>query len=143
MRCLNGLDPKHEIPLQSLIPSLQRRPRPYIYSEEEIRRIVEAAGELPSINGIRALTCSTLFGLIAVTSLRVSEAVSLDVDNVDLEAGVLTIRHGKLGKARLQSLAESTTTRLVVLQTGLRSSELINLRRGDVINHRHRGSHPL
>lgn len=109
---LYGLDPKHGIPPQSLIPSLQRRPRPYIYSEEEIRRIVEAAGELPSVNGIRALTCTALFGLIAVTGLRISEALSLDVDDVDLEAGILTIRQGKLGKERLLPLAESTTARL-------------------------------
>ena len=71
-----------------------------------------AAAELPSINGIRALTCSTLFGLIAVTGLRVSEALSLDVADVDLEAGLLTLRRGKLGKARLLPISDSTTVRL-------------------------------
>src|SRR5258708_33681201 len=70
---LHSMDSKHEVPPRSLIPSRIRRPHPYIYSEDDIRRIVEAAAELPSINGIRALTCSTLFGLIAVTGLRVSE----------------------------------------------------------------------
>jgi integrase/recombinase XerD len=101
------------VPPQALIPGRQRRPRPYIYSEEEIRRIVEAAAELPSINGIRALTCSTLFGLIAVTGLRVSEALSLDVADVDLEAGLITLRRGKLGKERLLPVSDSTTARLV------------------------------
>jgi integrase/recombinase XerD len=95
------MDSRHEVPPQSLIPSRVRRPHPYIYSEDEIRRIVVAAAELPSINGIRALTCSTLFGLIAVTGLRVSEALSLDAADVDLENGVLTLQQGKLGKARL------------------------------------------
>jgi integrase/recombinase XerD len=71
---LQGLDSKHEVPPQVLIPGHYRRTRPYIYSDEEIRRIVETAGALPSINGIRALTISTLFGLIAVTGLRISEA---------------------------------------------------------------------
>ena len=51
---MHGLDQRHEVPPQALIPGRQRRPRPYIYSEEEIGRIVEAAAELPSINGIRA-----------------------------------------------------------------------------------------
>jgi integrase/recombinase XerD len=110
---LHSIDQKHEVPPQALIPDRYRRSRPYIYSDEEIRRIVEAATELPSINGIRALTCSTLFGLIAVTGLRVSEAISLDVADVDLEAGLITLRRGKLGKERLLPVSDSTTARLV------------------------------
>jgi integrase len=110
---LNCIDPKHEVPPKGLIPSRQLRPRPYIYSDEEIQRIVEAAGELPSINGIRALTYSTLFGLIAVTGLRIGEAISLDVVNVDLKTGIVTLRRGKLGKARLLPLSESAIIRLV------------------------------
>jgi integrase len=109
---LHCIDPKHEVPPQALIPTRYRRSRPYIYSDEEIRRIVETAAELTSINGIRALTCSTLFGLIAVTGLRISEALSLDVADVDLEAGVITLRCGKLGKARLVPVSDSTTIRL-------------------------------
>lgn len=105
---LHGTDSKHEVPPQSLIPSRVRRPHPYIYSEEDIRRIVEAAAELPSINGIRALTCSTLFGLIAVTGLRVSEALSLNATDVDLENGVISLQQGKLGKARLLPVMDCT-----------------------------------
>lgn len=109
---LHCIDSKHEVPPQALIPTRYRRARPYIYSDEEIRRIVETAAELTSINGIRALTCSTLFGLIAVTGLRISEALSLDVADVDLEAGLITLRRGKLGKARLVPVSDSTTIRL-------------------------------
>jgi integrase/recombinase XerD len=110
---LHSLDSRHEIPPQSLIPYRSRRPHPHIYTEDDnIRRIIEAAAELPSANGIRALTCSTLFGLIAVTGLRVSEALSLDADDVDLEAGVITIRKGKFGKARLVPVSDCTRTQL-------------------------------
>jgi integrase len=109
---LHSLDSRHEIPPPSLIPSRTRRPHPHIYSEDEIRRIVQSAAELPSANGIRALTCSTLFGLIAVTGLRVSEALALDAGDVDLEAGVITIRKGKFGKARLVPVSECTRTQL-------------------------------
>lgn len=109
---LHSMDSKHEIPPQSLIPRRIRRPHPYIYSEDDIRHIVETAAELPSINGIRALTCSTLFGLISVTGLRVSEALSLDTDDVDLENGVITLRQGKLGKARLLPVSDCTRIRL-------------------------------
>lgn len=109
---LHSVDTRHEVPPQSLVPSRVRRPHPYIYSENDIRRIVEAAAELPSINGIRALTCSTLFGLIAVTGLRVSEALSLDAADVDLENGVVTLHQGKLGKARLLPVSDCTRMRL-------------------------------
>ena len=111
---LHGLDPRHEVPPQALIPGRHRRSRPYIYSPEEIRRLVSAAAELPSANGLRRLTYPTLFGLIAVTGLRINEAIALDVSDVDLGTGVLTIRHGKLGKARLLPLSESTVAQLTV-----------------------------
>ena len=109
---LHGLDPAHEAPPRGLIPSRARRPRPYIYSDEEIASIVNAAAELPSVYGLRGLTYSTLFGLIAATGLRISEALGLDAGDVDLEIGVLTVRRGKLGKARLVPIDGSVTQRL-------------------------------
>lgn len=110
---LHGIDPRHEVPPRALIPGRLRRSRPYIYSDEEIRNIVTTAGELQSINGIRSLTYSNLFGLIAVTGLRISEAISLDDSDVDLETGVLRIRHGKFGKERLVPVSNSTLLQLV------------------------------
>lgn len=109
---LHGIDPKHEVPPQALFPSRHRRTRPYIYSDQEIQRIVEGAAELPSVNGIRALTYPTLFGLIAVTGMRISEVLSLDCDDVDLKVGVITLRRGKFGKARLLPLSDNTAARL-------------------------------
>jgi integrase len=61
---------------------------------------------------MRGLTCSTMFGLIAVTGLRISEAVGLDTGDVDLGDGVLHIRRGKLGKERLLPLDSSVVERL-------------------------------
>lgn len=109
---LHGIDPHHEVPPQRLLPVHARRARPYIYSDEQLRRLIETATELPSLNGLRALTCSTLFGLIAITGLRISEALSLNAADVDLDAGVLTLRRGKFGKARLLPIADSATRRL-------------------------------
>lgn len=110
---MHCIDPRHEVPPRSLIPSRIRRGRPYIYNEDEIRRIVSAAAELPSANGIRALSVSTLFGLIAVTGLRVSEALSLDTSDIDTDSGVLTLRRGKFGKERLLPVADCTRLRLL------------------------------
>jgi len=109
---LHGMDPKHEVPSQGLIPSRYRRSRPYIYKDQEIREIIRSAAELRSVNGIRALTYSTLFGLIAVTGMRINEALSLDVDDVDLVTAVLTVQQGKFGKSRLLPVSDSTRARL-------------------------------
>jgi integrase len=110
---LHGINPRHEVPPRSLIPNRQHRPRPYIYGKGDIERLVNAAADLRSVNGIRGLTYSTLFGLIAVTGLRISEAISLNDTDVDLASGILTIRRGKNGKERLVPVSESTQSRLV------------------------------
>jgi integrase/recombinase XerD len=110
---LSGINPRNEVPPKALIPGRYRRTRPYIYSEQEIVRIVKEAARLPSPNGIRALTFATLFGLIAATGLRVSEAIALDNSDVDLENGVLTVRCGKSGKARIVPISETTAERLI------------------------------
>jgi integrase/recombinase XerD len=109
---LHGLDPVHEVPPRNLIPSRKRRMRPYIYSEAQIAAIVEAAAALPSVYGMRGLTCSTLFGLLAVTGLRIGEALNLDEDDVDLSTGVLRIRRGKNGRERLIPLGTSVMAKL-------------------------------
>lgn len=109
---LSGLDPDHEAPPRGLLPDRYRRVRPYIYSDAEITAIVAGARTLPSIYGMRGLTCSTLFGLIAATGLRINEALSLDPGDLDTESGVLRVRHGKLGKERLLPLDPSVVVRL-------------------------------
>jgi integrase len=73
---------------------------------------VATAAALPSLNGLRPRTYATLFGLLAVTGLRISEALALNTADVDLDAGVLTIRQGKRGTVRLLPLAASTTAHL-------------------------------
>ena len=109
---LHGLDPNHEALPRGLVPSRYRRARPYIYSAEEIVAIIDAAAELPSVYGMRGHTCSTLFGLIAVTGLRISEALGLNIGDADLDEGVLRICHGKLGKERLIPLVGNVIDRL-------------------------------
>jgi len=110
---LNGIDPAHEVPPRGLLPDRSGRSRPYIYSEAEIASIIATAKALPSIYGLRGLTCSTLFGLIAGTGLRISEALALDDGDFDAENGVLRVRRGKLGRERLLPLDPTVVTQLV------------------------------
>jgi integrase len=109
---LSGIDPAHEVPPRGLLPHRYARQHPYIYSDAEIAAIIVAAKALPSIYGLRGLTCSTLFGLITVTGLRISEALALDDDDLDAGDGVLRVRRGKLGKERLLPLDPTVVTQL-------------------------------
>lgn len=104
----SATDFRTEVPPRGLIPHRYRRKQPYIYSDEEIGKIVQAARGLPSPKGLRAHTYSTLFGLLAVTGMRVSEAVNLDRKDIDLEAGILTIRRTKFGKTRIVPVHPTT-----------------------------------
>jgi len=105
---LSAMDPRTEVPPQGLLPGRYRRRPPYIYSDEEISRIIREAARLPSPLGLRAHTYATLFGLLAAAGLRLSEALALDRDDVDLRAGVLAVRRGKFGKSRFVPIHEST-----------------------------------
>lgn len=111
-RWLQNIDPRTEVPPRGLIPGKYHRRRPYIYTDAQIAAIVAAAARLHSPYGLRGWTCSTLFGLIAVTGLRISEAIGLDEQDVNLPEAVLTIRRGKGGKSRLVPVSASTADRL-------------------------------
>ncbi|WEX91798.1 hypothetical protein PZN02_006125 (plasmid) [Sinorhizobium garamanticum] len=93
-----GVGPRTEVPAAGLICGKKCRSRPYIYTPDQIAAIVAEAARLPSSYGLR-VTSSTLFALIAVTGLRVSEAIGLD-EGRRVDAAVLTVRGGKNAKSR-------------------------------------------
>ncbi|HEV8261820.1 MAG TPA: tyrosine-type recombinase/integrase [Burkholderiales bacterium] len=101
-------DPRTEIPPDGLLPYRPKRARPYFYSDEEIRRLLRAALKLPGHGGLRPWTYHCLFGFLSVSGLRLGEARNLELQDVDLRAGVLTIRGAKFGKSRLVPLHGST-----------------------------------
>ena len=107
-RYCKALDSRTEIPAEGLLPHRFRRKPPYLYSDTEILRLIEAAEQLPSRTGLRTATYSTLFGLVAVTGMRSSEPISLDHGDVDLDRGVITIRSTKFGKFRHVPIDSST-----------------------------------
>jgi integrase len=105
-RFLHAEDPRHEIPPSGLTCPLPPRPLPYIFPAEQTRNLIQAAGQLQPCRSLRPLTFSTLFGLLAVTGLRISEALELRVD--DFTSDGLIIRETKFHKNRLVPLHEST-----------------------------------
>ncbi|MET9914999.1 tyrosine-type recombinase/integrase [Streptomyces sp. NPDC006476] len=103
---LHSIDPSVEVPPAGLIRHGPDRATPYLYSEADILRLLrEADGLRPQL---RAATYQTLIGLLAVSGLRVGEAIALDSADLDLDNELLMVRHTKFDKSRLVPLHPST-----------------------------------
>jgi integrase len=109
-RYLHEVDPRVEVPAADLVPDRPRRAVPYLYTDEQILGLIEAAGTLRSAH--KTATFQTLFGLLIVTGMRIGEAIALDRADFDADLGTLIIRHGKFGKSRELPLHPSTTDAL-------------------------------
>jgi integrase/recombinase XerD len=107
--CLR-VDPATEIPPSDLFGRAHRRLVPHIYTEIELVALLEATTTLAPPQGLRPLTCRCVFGLLAASGLRISEALSLKRADVDLATGVLCIRNPKFNQQRLVPLHPSVTT---------------------------------
>lgn len=107
---LHSLDPAHEIPPRDLFRWRKTRPAPYIYTDDEIRALLEACASM--IRYGRRDLYPVLFGLIAATGLRLGEALGLGIEEVDLENGILTITRGKSRDPRLVPLHPTTSAAL-------------------------------
>lgn len=108
-RYLQAFDPDTEVPPAGLT-ARRRRPTPYLFSAADIDRLLAATGDLRPSS--RAGTLRTYFGLLATTGMRGCEARRLDRDDVDLDAGLLTIRDSKFGRSRRIPVHVSTVAAL-------------------------------
>jgi integrase len=111
-RYLQASDPRTQVPPQGVLPGRPQRAQPYIYTDEEILDLIREASRLQPSGALRPHTYSTVFGLLAVTGMRVSEIAALDRADVDLEQGVLTVRRSKFNRTRLLPLHSSTQREL-------------------------------
>ncbi len=109
-RYLHTIDPATEIPPEGIFGARQQRPAPYLYSPNEIVRLLRAARQLRP--PLRAATYEALFGLLAASGMRVGEAISLARDDVDFANGLVTIRRAKFDRDRLVPLHPSVTDAL-------------------------------
>lgn len=106
------IEPATEIPPARVLGPAHRRTQPHIYSQAQIAQLLALAARLPSRKGLRATTYVSILGLLACSGLRISEALRLRLEDVDLHAGVLTIRETKFHKSRLVPLHPSATMAL-------------------------------
>lgn len=111
-RYCSAFDTRTEIPSSELLPRRYQRPRPYFVTDNDLQRLLRAALKFPAREPLVNRTFYCLFGLLSVSGLRISEALGLTLDDVDLDEGVLTIRSSKFGKSRLIPLHCTTTKEL-------------------------------
>lgn len=101
---LAGQDGQSQVPGRHLLGRNHDRRQPHIYTDRQLRQLVLAAGQLAPVYPLRPHAYSALFGLLASTGLRVSEALSLRLEHVDLSQGILFVEQTKFRKSRLVPL---------------------------------------
>jgi integrase len=110
-RYLQAEDARHEVPPQDVFGRHRpRRKPPFLFTPQDVKAIVHEARAVGPEGALLPLTYSTLFGLIASTGLRISEAVNLRLEDVTSEG--LVIRHTKFEKSRLLPLHGTTRNAL-------------------------------
>ena len=110
-RYRHAADPRTEVPAPGLLPYRPKRAKPHIYSEDEVQALLRAAGNMPYHGERQALLPRTYYcfiGLLCVTGLRPGEARDIELGDVDLQSGLLTVRIGKYGRTRVVPLHETT-----------------------------------
>ena len=103
---MHAIDPATEVPPADLLPWRRCRATPYLYSDDDVATLIAAAATLRTPH--RVATYQTLIGLLAVTGMRVGEALALDRGDIDRTQSVLTIRRSKFGKSRELPVHPST-----------------------------------
>ena len=117
-RVLHRLDPTAEVlPLDRGLRRrlFRQRRRPYIYSQEELGRLLNAARSLKAPRSpLLPLTAYTMLMLAYCGALRIGELVRLTIGDLDQEAGILTVRNTKFFKSRQVPLHPSASQALQV-----------------------------
>jgi integrase len=111
-RYLAVRDGRTEVPDRYLVPKVVFRRQPHLYSERELEQLLVATDRLEPSYPLRRLLYRTLFGLLACTGLRISEALKLNAVHVDLKHRVLRIEKTKFKKSRLVPLHPTATRAL-------------------------------
>ena len=108
---LRHFDPRTCIVHLSFFPH-RTRPAPHIYSPKEVRSIMAAAREIGPADSLRPSVFATLIGLLYATGLRIGEALSLTLADVDQRRRLLTVRETKFRKTLYVPLSTSTARHL-------------------------------
>ena len=105
-------EPDTQIPPSRLFGKAHQRKVPHIYNDVEIHNLLDACGSLHPAGGLRGLSCRIIIGLLWATGMRISEVTKLTRGDVDLDAGLIEVRHAKFGKSRWVPIESSVASEL-------------------------------
>jgi len=111
-RYLRTLEPLTEIPPNRILGPAQYRHIPHIYTDREIRTLLEAAFSLRPRGGLRARSFGTYLRLLSCTGMRPAEPLRLTCADVDFQSDTLTVRQTKFSKSRIVVLHPTATKAL-------------------------------
>lgn len=111
-RYLKRFEPDTEVPEESVFGPEPGRVAPHIFHDDEVVNLLAASRRLGPRGSLRPATYETLFGLMASTGLRVSEAIHLRDADVDLKRGMLIVRQTKFAKSRQLPIHPSSVAAL-------------------------------
>jgi integrase len=107
---LRTIDPATEIPPRGVFPGQGKRPAPFIFTSEDLAAVIAGCDVLRP--AMRAAACTALFGLIAVTGVRIGEALAIPAGGIDLDAGLLPVMPVKSRCQRILPLHPTTAAAL-------------------------------
>jgi integrase/recombinase XerD len=136
-----GIELRTEIPPPQLFPYIYHRTNPYIYSLHDIKKLMWSCNKLGQREPIIRHTYFNLFGLLAVSGMRINEALSLTCDSVDLKNGLIIITKSKFSKSRIVPIHSTTQDALkkyvntkIKLSLASRSNFFLFLLQGSSLN---------
>lgn len=115
-RYLSAIDPRTEVPPAGLVPYRASFRVPHLFSDEDVRVVVRAARASTTF-AFRAETLASLIVLLAVTGMRVGEALRLDCRDLDWDQAVIRVRDTKFGKGRDVAVSASTRDALAAYRS--------------------------
>lgn len=105
---LHALEPESALPAPNLVPRAPRPVRFHPLSAAQVGQLMAAADAIQPGGGAGGRCMRFLVGLLYSTGLRISEALALDLADVDLAGSTLFVRQGKFRKARMVAISPST-----------------------------------
>jgi integrase/recombinase XerD len=102
----HAIDSRIEVPPADILIQHSRRADPYIYTDDEVAALLHSTRSIRM--PLKAATYETLIGVLAVTGMRVGEAINLDCDDVNWRDGMIVVRQAKFNKTRQLPLHSST-----------------------------------